>query len=205
MNLQREHESGNDGFFYVEWTGRPCPFCGEAGVSGKSPAGHFFAGCPDADCLAHNLAYDFVTVDHARAAWNQRYETSGNEANNPRVSIDMCAHGADRGSYCGYCGGYSKGAHYPPKDAFHWKDDVFFTAFPNGSVECRRWGIGLYFHMSAESWNSVVAFVERQRLASADTRPEGGDSTKIEAPFTSGAVPKADAQNTPSHTEGGER
>lgn len=25
-------------------------------------------------------------------------------------SLDMCAHGADRGSYCGYCGGYSKGA-----------------------------------------------------------------------------------------------
>jgi hypothetical protein len=35
-------------------------------------------------------------------------------------------------------------------------------------------------------------------LASADTRPEGGDSTEIEAPFTSGAVPKADAQG-PSH------
>jgi hypothetical protein len=25
-------------------------------------------------------------------------------------ALDMCAHGADRGSYCGYCGGYSKGA-----------------------------------------------------------------------------------------------
>ena len=24
--------------------------------------------------------------------------------------LDMCRHGADRGSYCGYCGGYSKGA-----------------------------------------------------------------------------------------------
>jgi hypothetical protein len=23
--------------------------------------------------------------------------------------LNMCAHGADRGSYCGYCGGYSKG------------------------------------------------------------------------------------------------
>ena len=23
--------------------------------------------------------------------------------------LDMCAHGADKGSYCGYCGGYSKG------------------------------------------------------------------------------------------------
>jgi len=32
--------------------------------------------------------------------------------------------------------------------------------------------------------------------ASADTRPEGGDS--LLAPFTSDAVPKADAQTTPS-------
>jgi hypothetical protein len=31
-------------------------------------------------------------------------------------------------------------------------------------------------------------------LASCDTRPKGGDSTQIEAPFTSGAVPEADAQ-----------
>ena len=30
--------------------------------------------------------------------------------------------------------------------------------------------------------------------ASADTRPQGGDSTQIEAPFTSGAVAKPDAQ-----------
>jgi hypothetical protein len=36
---------------------------------------------------------------------------------------------------------------------------------------------------------------ELYRAASADTRPEGGDSTQIEAPSeTSGAVPKADAQ-----------
>jgi hypothetical protein len=72
--------SADDGFFYVEWVGKVCPFCGEAGVSGKSPAGHFFAGCPDPDCLAHNLAYDFVTVDHARAAWDQRYEASTNSS-----------------------------------------------------------------------------------------------------------------------------
>lgn len=32
------------------------------------------------------------------------------------------------------------------------------------------------------------------RPASADTRPQGGDATEIAAPFTSGAVPKADAQ-----------
>jgi hypothetical protein len=29
-----------------------------------------------------------------------------NKAGQP---LDMCAHGADRGSYCGYCGGYSAG------------------------------------------------------------------------------------------------
>jgi hypothetical protein len=60
------------GFFYVEWVGEPCPFCGKPGVSGKHPEGPVFAGCPDPDCLAHNLAYDFVTVDYAREAWNTR-------------------------------------------------------------------------------------------------------------------------------------
>lgn len=65
----------DDGFLYVEWVGEPCPFCGQPGVSGKSPTGQFFAGCPDGDCIAHNLAYDFVTVDHARAAWNTRLAT----------------------------------------------------------------------------------------------------------------------------------
>lgn len=27
-----------------------------------------------------------------------------------RDALNMCEHGADKGSYCGYCGGYSKGA-----------------------------------------------------------------------------------------------
>jgi hypothetical protein len=35
-------------------------------------------------------------------------------------------------------------------------------------------------------------------LASADTRPEGGDATEIAAPFTSGAVAKPDAQKHPN-------
>jgi hypothetical protein len=39
-------------------------------------------------------------------------------------------------------------------------------------------------------------------FASADTRPKGGDSTKIEAPFTSGAVAKPDAPKpSPSPSE----
>jgi hypothetical protein len=36
-------------------------------------------------------------------------------------------------------------------------------------------------------------------LASADTRPEGGDSTEIEAPFTSGAVGEAETPNLQHH------
>jgi hypothetical protein len=32
-------------------------------------------------------------------------------------------------------------------------------------------------------------------LASDDTRPEGGDSTEIEAPFTGGAVPEGQTPN----------
>ncbi len=27
----------------------------------------------------------------------------------PEAALNMCAHGADRGTYCGYCGGYSQG------------------------------------------------------------------------------------------------
>jgi hypothetical protein len=27
-----------------------------------------------------------------------------------RVALNMCEHGADKGSYCGYCGDYSRGA-----------------------------------------------------------------------------------------------
>ena len=40
------------------------------------------------------------------------YKTSGETPSQPRPSttLDMCSHGADRGTYCGYCGGYSKGA-----------------------------------------------------------------------------------------------
>ena len=47
-----------------------------------------------------------------------------------------------------------------------------------------------------ERWSQTNAeWTERLRAASADRSPEGGDATEIAAPFTSGAVPKADAQN----------
>lgn len=84
------------GFFYVEWIGEPCPFCGGKGVSGKSPEGHFFAGCDDPDCLAHMLAYDFVTVDHARAAWNTRAPIMAETANDNRTLPTLKCRGVAR-------------------------------------------------------------------------------------------------------------
>lgn len=75
--------SENQGFFYSEWQGEPCPFCGSAGISGKNREGFVFAGCDDPDCIAHQLTFDFVTVDHARAAWNTR---GGKQAAPPFVS-----------------------------------------------------------------------------------------------------------------------
>lgn len=29
--------------------------------------------------------------------------------NSPETKLNMCRHGADKGTYCGYCGGYSQG------------------------------------------------------------------------------------------------
>lgn len=34
-------------------------------------------------------------------------------------ALNMCQHGADKGSYCGYCGGYSEGLPTAPKDKSH--------------------------------------------------------------------------------------
>jgi hypothetical protein len=47
--------------------------------------------------------------------------------------------------------------------------------------------------------NDTICIAER-RSASADTHPTGGNSTEIEVPFMSGAVPKADAQNQPGQS-----
>jgi hypothetical protein len=46
---------------------------------------------------------------------------------------------------------------------------------------------------------ALCAAALRARAASCDGRPKGGDSTEIEAPFTTSAVPKGDAQNTLSN------
>lgn len=61
--------------------------------------------------------------------------------------------------------------------------------------------------MIARLWIGLTNFERAWRAgelgyppsASADTRPQGGDAQQ--APFTSGAVPKADAQNQSSSTK----
>ncbi len=50
----------------------------------------------------------------------------------------------------------------------------------------------------AEGRLDVIGDRAREALASADTRPEGGDANA--APFTSGAAPKADAQTSTAQT-----
>lgn len=53
------------------------------------------------------------------------------------------------------------------------------------------------FAAQADDFDALANALERASVtfpASADTRPKGGDATEIAAPFTSGAVPKADAQ-----------
>lgn len=50
--------------------------------------------------------------------------------------------------------------------------------------------------LAVAGWAEAIAAEGDRPHASADTRPEGGDGTEIAAPFTSGAVPEADAQST---------
>lgn len=51
-----------------------CPICGAPGEA----RGHaelpdsFLAGCSDGECIAHALAFDFVSLETAVSAWNQR-------------------------------------------------------------------------------------------------------------------------------------
>lgn len=51
---------------------KPCPFCGSAGVSGRTGEGIYFAGCDNADCIAFMVAYDFTNETAAVTAWNDR-------------------------------------------------------------------------------------------------------------------------------------
>lgn len=52
----------------------PCPFCGSAGETHTHPEidTMHIAGCSDDDCIAHQVAYDFVSRETAVAAWNTR-------------------------------------------------------------------------------------------------------------------------------------
>ena len=55
---------------------QPCPFCGNAGYSQKlAEYNSFMAGCSDVDCIAHTVAYDFVSEETAISAWNTRVIT----------------------------------------------------------------------------------------------------------------------------------
>lgn len=50
-----------------------CPFCGSPGLASvHEECGFHIAGCCDADCIAHSVAYDFVSRETAVAAWNTR-------------------------------------------------------------------------------------------------------------------------------------
>jgi hypothetical protein len=51
-------------------------------------------------------------------------------------------------------------------------------------------GDDIYLRESTIYAAACFSVASALRLASGDTRPEGGDSTKIEAPFTGGAVPE---------------
>jgi hypothetical protein len=54
----------------------------------------------------------------------------------------------------------------------------------------------------AEEFANLANAIERAPIAfaaSADTRPKGGDSTEIEAPFTSGVVGEAETPNLQHH------
>jgi hypothetical protein len=52
---------------------KPCPFCGAPGMSAQHPQlQSYFAGCVDEGCIAHLIAYDFVTQEAAITAWNMR-------------------------------------------------------------------------------------------------------------------------------------
>jgi hypothetical protein len=99
------------------------------------------------------------------------------------------------------------------RDAFGRRQDGLTLGVPSGENSHRLFNVPyamarpiIRAHISQQraliETLSVSALIE----ASADTRPKGGDSTKIEAPFTSGAVGNAETPNpSPSHTEGGER
>ena len=55
---------------------QPCPFCGNAGYSQKlAEYNSFMAGCSDVDCIAHTVAFDFVSEETAISAWNTRVIT----------------------------------------------------------------------------------------------------------------------------------
>jgi hypothetical protein len=68
-------------------------------------------------------------------------------------------------------------------------------------------GMRLHWPAGRASDNPEITFrfnpdglsVRDRLIASADTRPEGGDSTEIEAPFTSGAVPEGQTPNLQDH------
>lgn len=56
----------------------PCPFCGSDGLAYvHEECGFHIAGCSDDDCIAHSVAYDFVSQETAIAAWNRRAQPAG--------------------------------------------------------------------------------------------------------------------------------
>ena len=50
----------------------PCPFCGSVGETHQLPHDGHAAGCSNDDCIAHQVAFDFVSAETAIAAWNRR-------------------------------------------------------------------------------------------------------------------------------------
>ena len=75
---------------------------------------------------------------------------------------------------------------------------ALYDAVVDGDASELRSACGYAFKVMGEAMDALT------RLASADTPPKGGDSTKIESPFMSGAVPPeeaADAQTQSSPSE----
>jgi len=99
-----------------EWTQRGvCKRCGGDNVGFDRPA-------PDEDAKLverlrknsgwRNEAFQCVTdptllIQAADRIENLRIASLGDDG--VREALNMCEHGADKGSYCGYCGGYSQG------------------------------------------------------------------------------------------------
>jgi hypothetical protein len=84
--------------------------------------------------------------------------------------------------------------------------DAAMTLVPDGLTIVLQWRFDWRAEVGYANVGNAVsgplalcAAALRARAASCDGRPKGGDSTEIEAPFTTSAVPKGDAQNTLSN------